>query len=55
MNARKNAENCAELAENATDAPSKRRFERLADSWRVMAKTQDWLDGKTPTDGLLEK
>jgi len=54
MNARENAENCAELAENATDAPSKRRFERLADSWRVMAETQDWLDGKMPTDSLAE-
>jgi hypothetical protein len=55
MNARENAENCTELAENATDAPSKRRFERLADSWKVMAETQDWLDGKMPTDSLAEK
>jgi hypothetical protein len=54
MNARENAENCAELAENVTDAPSKRCFERLADSWRVMAETQDWLDGKMPTDSLAE-
>jgi hypothetical protein len=54
MNARENAENCAELAENATDTPSKRRFERLADSWRVMAETQDWLNGKMPTDSLAE-
>jgi hypothetical protein len=55
MNARENAENCDELAENATDAPSKRRFERLADSWRVMAETQDWLDGKMQTESLSEK
>jgi len=53
MNARENAENCTELAENATDAPSKRRFERLA--WKVMAETQDWPDGKMPTDSLAEK
>jgi hypothetical protein len=37
------------------DAPSKRRFEQLADSWRVMVETQDWLDGKMPTDSLAEK
>jgi hypothetical protein len=43
------------LAENAADAPSKGRFKRLADSWGVMAETQDWLDGKMPTHGLSEK
>jgi hypothetical protein len=55
MNARENAENCAELAERAADAPSKRRFERLAASWKVMAETQDWLEGKIPASGQLAK
>ena len=55
MNARDNAENCTELAENASDAPSKRRFERLAASWKVMAETQDWLDGRMPPVGAREK
>ena len=43
---RKNAENCAELAENAKDAPSKERFKRMEKAWRNLADNQEWLDGE---------
>ena len=43
-----NAENCTEMALDAKDDPTRRRFERLAESWRALAEAQDWLDGKSP-------
>jgi hypothetical protein len=55
MNERENAANCAELAERAADAPSKRRFERLAASWKAKAETQDWLEGKIPAGDPLTR
>ena len=49
-----NAENCAQLAENATDEPTYNRYKRMEAAWRALAKEQDWLDGKIhplQTDG----
>lgn len=47
---RENAENCAQLAERATDNPTFRRYKRMEASWRALAEEQDWLDGeKSPT------
>jgi hypothetical protein len=43
-----NAENCAQLAERATDEPSYQRYKRMEDAWRALAEEQDWLDGETP-------
>ncbi|MGY4573165.1 hypothetical protein QA639_10665 [Bradyrhizobium pachyrhizi] len=44
---RDNAENCAQLAERADDAPTYNRFKRMEAAWRALAKEQDWLDGET--------
>ena len=41
-----NAENCAQLAERADDAPTYNRFKRMEAAWRALAKEQDWLDGE---------
>jgi hypothetical protein len=41
-----NADNCAQLAERATDEPTKRRYKRMETAWRALAKEQDWLDGE---------
>ena len=43
---RHHAENCAELAQAATSAPSKKRFERMAEGWKTVADNQAWLDGE---------
>jgi len=43
-----NAENCAQLAERATDEPSYLRYKRMEAAWRALAEEQDWLDGETP-------
>jgi len=43
---RENAENCVELAKAAASEPAKKRFQRLADGWEVVAENQDWLDGQ---------
>jgi hypothetical protein len=41
-----NAENCAQLALDAGDEPTRRRFQRMEAAWRELAKEQDWLDGE---------
>ena len=41
-----NAENCAQLAERATDDPAYRRYKRMEAAWRALAEEQDWLDGE---------
>lgn len=41
-----NAENCAQLAERATDHPTHLRFKRMEAAWRALAEEQDWLDGE---------
>ncbi|MGQ0685497.1 hypothetical protein [Bradyrhizobium sp.] len=43
-----NAENCAELAERAKDAPTYRRYKLMEAGWLALAREQDWLDGVTP-------
>lgn len=51
-----NAENCAQLAERASDEPTHNRYKRMEAAWRALAKEQDWLDGETsPSDGGLER
>jgi len=42
-----NAENCAKLAERATNEPTYKRFQRMEAAWRALAVEQDWLDGET--------
>lgn len=44
---RENAENCAKLAERATDEPTRKRYQRMEAAWRALAVEQDWLDGET--------
>ena len=43
-----NAENCAHLAERATDEPTHNRYKRMEAAWRALAEEQDWLDGEAP-------
>jgi len=43
-----NAENCAQLAELATDEPTYNRYKRMEAAWRALAEEQDWLDGEMP-------
>ncbi len=45
-----NAENCAQLAERATDQPTHLRFKRMEAAWRALAEEQDWLDGEIAPD-----
>jgi hypothetical protein len=40
-----NAENCAQLAERASDEPTRNRYKRMEHAWRALAVEQDWLDG----------
>lgn len=50
-----NAENCAQLAERASDEPTHNRYRRMEAAWRALAKEQDWLDGETsPSDNPVE-
>jgi hypothetical protein len=42
-----NAENCAKLAERATNEPTYKRFQRMEAAWRALAVEQGWLDGET--------
>ena len=50
-----NAENCAQLAERATDEPTYNRYKRMEAAWRALAEEQDWLDGETaPTKNATE-
>ena len=46
-----NAENCAQLAERATDQPTHLRFKRMEAAWRALAEEQDWLDGEVAPNG----
>ena len=43
-----NADNCAQLAERATDEPTRKRYQRMEEAWRALAAEQAWLDGETP-------
>jgi hypothetical protein len=43
---RQNAENCAYLAEEAPNEPTRQRYKRMEAAWRSLADEQDWLDGE---------
>jgi hypothetical protein len=43
---RENAENCANLAEQAADELMYLRYKRMEAAWRALAQEQDWLDGE---------
>jgi hypothetical protein len=45
---RENAENCARLAEAATNEPLHLRYKRMEAAWLALADEQDWLDGEVP-------
>jgi hypothetical protein len=45
---RENAENCARLAEAATNEPLHLRYKRMEAAWLALANEQDWLDGEVP-------
>ena len=46
---RQNAENCAYLAEDAPNEPTRQRYKRMEAAWSI-ADEQDWLDGEpSPT------
>ena len=47
---RENAENCARLAEAATNEPLHLRYKRME-----AANEQDWLDGEVPTIDTTKK
>jgi hypothetical protein len=46
---RESAENCAQLAERATEDAAYNRYKRMEAAWLALAKEQDWLDGAIPT------
>ena len=49
---RDNAENCAQLAENAAGEPAFQRYKRMEAAWLALAEEQDWLDGEvSPAPG----
>jgi hypothetical protein len=51
-----NAENCAQLAERATDQPMYNRYKRMEAAWRALAEEQDWLDGEiAPVDAASKR
>jgi hypothetical protein len=43
-----NAENCADMAEKATNDATHKRYKRMEAAWRALAEEQDWLDGEKP-------
>ncbi len=49
-----NAENCAQLAERATDQPTHLRFKRMEAAWRALAEEQDWLDGEIAPNAVKQ-
>jgi len=47
---REHAENCAQLAEQASGGPAYQRYKRMEAAWLALADEQDWLDGEvSPT------
>ncbi|MCK1479905.1 hypothetical protein IVB27_35490 [Bradyrhizobium sp. 197] len=47
---RENAQNCLQLAEEATNAQAALRYKRMAQAWSALATEQDWLDGVSDTE-----
>ena len=52
---RENAENCAWLADAATDEPLNLRYKRMEAAWLALANEQDWLDGEVPPIDTTKK
>jgi len=52
---RENAENCARLAEAATNQPLHLRHKRMEAAWLALANEQDWLDGEVPSKDTTKK
>jgi hypothetical protein len=52
---RENAENCARLAEAATNEPLHLRYKRMEAAWLALANEQDWLDGEVPPIDTTKK
>jgi hypothetical protein len=52
---RENAENCAQLAEAATDETEAKRYRRMAEAWLALANEQDWLEGEVTPDRSAEQ
>ncbi len=52
---RENAENCAQLAEAASDETTARRYLRMAEAWLALANEQDWLDGEVSPERSSER
>ena len=48
---KENAENCSQLAAQASDAPTRNRYKRMEAAWRALAVEQDWLDGVVDRNG----
>jgi hypothetical protein len=51
---RANAANCAILAEEATNEPSRRRYQRMHDAWLASIETEAWLDGAMPCEQSVD-
>ncbi len=47
---RHRAQQCEDMALEAKDAPTRFRFERLAEGWKSVSRTQRWLDGEIAPD-----
>jgi hypothetical protein len=44
---RQHAENCRNLAEEAKDEVSRKRFMRMAEAWQALAEAQRWIDDES--------
>ena len=51
---RDNARNCADLAAETKDEPSRNRYKRMEAAWLALAEEQDWLEGKRVTGREIE-
>jgi hypothetical protein len=40
------AESCADMAESAENDASRRRYQRMEQSYLRLAETEEWLDGR---------
>ena len=49
---RENAANCALLAEEATNEPTRRRYQRMQEAWLALIETEAWLDGEVSPSRL---
>ncbi|WP_407168835.1 hypothetical protein [Bradyrhizobium sp. ORS 111] len=48
-----NAVICSKLARRSNNKQTKALFKRMEDSWRALAREQDWLDGEiAPVDAF---